>query len=146
MNIQIVVDGGCEGNNAHVERRMYGSMAVLRNGKPVEFRYTGIKTTCYKEEIAPVNDVSSNNVAELVMLQHALFYANELLARWAPGVTDVVYIVSDSEVALGWVKGTNKCRAKHLKELVFATSELAKNLRIQLVNKPREFSMAILGH
>ena len=157
-NIQIVVDGGCRGNNAHAERSMYGSMAVLCNGKPVDFTYKGgCIVGGYHAQIGPAKGVYSNNVAELEMLCNALLYAHELLSRWKMGKTDVLYIVSDSEVALGWVKGTNKCKAKHLKERVEFAQKAAQGIfsllqkegnpnGFMLVNKPREFSVAILGH
>jgi len=85
---------------------MYGSLVVLKDGKPVASTYNGNQEVIHRFDIMPVGERVTNNAAELVMIRTALKYVRQLIERHCKPLD--ILIVSDSEWALKLVTGAYK--------------------------------------
>jgi len=108
----VLVDGGCLNNNKPVsDRVMYGSMTVFFNGNQVVSTYGDMPTALvHKFDIDHQEEWASNNLAELLTMEHALSYVDELHNRSRKVVE--VTILCDSNLALGYASGTMKVGKK----------------------------------
>jgi ribonuclease HI len=137
----IVCDGGALDNQSE-DRYGYGSMRVLRNGKPVASTYMGAKKQAHTFDYGLG---VTNSVAEVRTMQHALLYAKELVER---GWKHNLRIGCDSRNALLAATTRIKKPAPHLKVLYGEIHNLALELReqVQFVKLNDQDVKRILGH
>jgi len=139
--LMIVCDGGALDNQS-ADRYGYGSMQVLRDGKPVASTYLGVKKKSHTFEYGLG---VANSVAEVRTMQHALLYAKELMER---GWKEPLRIGCDSRNALLAATTKIKKPASHLKELYAEIHDLALELReqVQFIKLDDQDVKRVLGH
>jgi len=139
--LMIVCDGGALDNQSE-DRYGYGSMRVLRDGKPVEFTYVGEKKYAHTFDYGLG---ATNSVAEVRTMLHALLYARELVGR---GWKEPLRIGCDSRNALLAATTRIKKPAPHLKEIYTEVRNLALELReqVQFIKLNDQDVKRVLGH
>lgn len=95
--IDIYIDGGSKGNG--LLNRGYGSFMVMRNGKPIKFRYKNKTRTVARFQYKDATNVA----AEWSICLEALYYCLELINK--EDNIDQITIHTDS---LNVVNGTRK--------------------------------------
>jgi ribonuclease HI len=136
----IVCDGGAR-NNQSPDREGYGSFMVFRNGDSQLSTYCGLAHFQHEFELGNV----TNNVSELLMLEHALLYTRDLIGR---GWKDTVRIGTDSQTALLGATTRVKKPAKHLVPLYHRVRDLALELKeqVQFIKLDEQDVKRVLGH
>jgi ribonuclease HI len=139
--VLIVTDGGAL-NNQSEERYGYGTFTVLQNGAHAPSTYDGLRSVYHRFDFGIG---TTNNVAELSMLKHAMLYAKELIVR---GWKEQLRIGTDSQTALLGATTRVKKPAPHLKPLYYELHEMALSLKdqVQFVKLHEQDVKEILGH
>jgi ribonuclease HI len=146
--ICVLVDGGCRNNQGPVEdREMYGSMTVFHNNTQVESSVYG-KQLIHKFTFPAQEEWSSNNLAELMMLEQAFQYIVDVRGR-SPRVGNVV-ILTDSLWAASVADGSykiNKNAAPGLKKAAARVRSLFLTIQgVEIKHVDNLWVKSILGH